>query len=97
MKIKINTALIGANNEELKGEKGRTLTIKDVCVNSLLIPQQADNEKTKWEKYEIYRKIKDSQDEVELKTEELLVLKKAIGATQPTLIMGQVWEMIEGS
>jgi len=96
MKIKINTALIGANNEELKGEKGRTLTVKDVCVNSLLIPQQSDNEKTKWEKYEIYRKIKDSKDDVELKTEELLVLKKAIGATQPTLIMGQVWELIEG-
>jgi hypothetical protein len=97
MKIKINTALIGANDEELVGEKGRKLTVRDVCVNSLLIPQQGDDEKKKWEKYEIYRKIKDSNDEVELKTEELLVLKKAIGATQPTLIMGQVWEMIEGS
>lgn len=96
MKLKTNQTLKDVEGKPLNGEKGKLLTIGDVCINSLLTPVQGDDEKAKWEKYEIFKKIKDAKDEVDLKTEELLIIKKAVGKIQPPLLMGQIWDMIEG-
>ena len=95
MKIKVNQALKGFDDAPLKGDKGVIVTLKDVCINSLLTPIQGDDEKVKWEKYEIYRKLKESKVEVELKLEEVTMLKKCVGRIQPHLLMGQVWEILE--
>ena len=96
MKVKVNNQLNDVEGQPLQGEKGRTLTMRDVCINSLLTPVQGDDEKAKWEKYEIFKKLRDAKDEVELKLEELNVVKKAVGKIQSQLLMGQVWEMLEG-
>jgi hypothetical protein len=96
MKEKENNQLNDVEGQPLQGEKGRTLTMRDVCINSLLTPVQGDDEKAKWEKYEIFKKLRDAKDEVELKLEELNVVKKAVGKIQSQLLMGQVWEMLEG-
>ena len=97
MKIKINEKLVGVDGTPLKGEKGQPITFKDIAIHSILSPVQGDDEKKKWDKYEIYRKLQDAKGaEVELKTEEVAILKLAIGKIQPPLIMGQCWEIIEG-
>jgi hypothetical protein len=96
MKVKVNNPLKDVEGHPLQGEKGKTLTMRDVCINSLLTPVQGDDEKLKWEKYEIFKKLRDATDEVELKLEELNIVKKAVGKLQPPLLMGQVWEMLEG-
>jgi hypothetical protein len=96
MKVKINQQLKGADDKPLQSEKGQPITFKDIAVHSILSPIQGDDEKKKYEKYEIYRKMRDAKgDEVELKTEELNILKQAIGKVQPPLVMGQCWDMIE--
>lgn len=96
MKVKVNNQLKDPQGKDLPGDKGKTLTMRDVCINSLLTPVQTDDEKIKWEKYEIFKKLRDAKDEVELKLEELNVVKKAVGKIQSQLLMGQVWEMLEG-
>ena len=96
MKVKVNNQLNDVEGKPLQGDKSKTLTMRDVCINSLLTPVQGDDEKIKWEKYEIFKKLRDATDEVELKLEELSLLKKAVGKLQPPLLMGQIWEMLEG-
>jgi hypothetical protein len=95
MKIKITTELFNANDETIKDTNGKDLTVKDVCINALLIPQSGDDDKTKWEKYELYKRLKTAKDIVEISAEDIVLLKKAIGKTQPPLIMGQAWEVLE--
>lgn len=87
---------MGSDGEPLQKEKGLAITFKDIAIHSILSPVQGDDEKKKWDKYEIYRKLQDAKgSEVELKTEEVAILKLAIGKIQPPLIMGQCWEIIE--
>ena len=96
MKVKINQKLMGSDGAPLEKEKGQAITFKDIAIHSILSPVQGDDEKKKWDKYEIYRKLKDAKDDVELKAEEITILKSAIGKLQPPLVMGQCWEIIEG-
>ena len=89
MKIKINDKLKGINDEDLN------VTVKDVIIQSLLSPVQEDKQEDKWLKYEIYKKVKEAVSEVDLKTEQITIIKKAIGKFQPPLILGQTFEIIE--
>jgi hypothetical protein len=96
MKIAVSTVLKGVDGVEiLKGEKGRPLTIKDICINAVLTPVQEDNQESKWIKYEIYKKLRDVKDEVDLKVEDIALIKKLIGKISPPLIMGQCFELLE--
>jgi hypothetical protein len=96
MKVKINQELKDAEGNSIVNGKNLKLLLKDVCIASILSPIQGDEEKAKLDKYEIYKKLRDAKQEVELTAEEITLLKKAIGKLQPQLIMGQCFEMIEG-
>ena len=95
MKIKILTKLFNVDDKTIKGPDTKDLTVKDVCINALLSPKMDDSEKVKWDKYELYKRLKTAKDVVELSAEEIVLLKQAIGKTQPPLIMGQAWEVLE--
>lgn len=94
MKVKINQVLKDVDGTPIT-MNNKPYTLGDVCIASLLTPLQEDTEKTKWEKYEIFKKIKESKNEVELTIEEIALVKKCIGKFQPPLVMGQCWEMLE--
>ena len=96
MKLKINQTLKGVEGETLKESKGRDLTLKDILIQSLLTPVQGDDEKKKWDKYTIYKKLNDAQAEADLTIEEISTLKQCVGKVQPTFMMGLVWEILEG-
>jgi len=97
MKLKINQELKDAEGKAIiTGPNKPHLYLKDICISSILQPVQGEDEKTKWAKYEIFKKIRDAKTEVDLITEEIAVIKKAISHFQPVLIMGQSFEMIEG-
>jgi hypothetical protein len=97
MKIKLNQELKGVDGvETLKGEKGRALTFKDICISAVLTPEQGEDEKKKYERYELFKKIQRGGDEADLKVEEVALIKKSIGKLNPPLVMGQCWEILEG-
>lgn len=96
MKIKIDTPLFNASGKEvLKDEKGELITLKSIITNILLLPNKEDTEKQKFEKWEIFKKVRDAKDDADLKTEEVAIIKKAIGIYSPPLILGQCFEIIE--
>jgi hypothetical protein len=98
MKIEINKKLKSFDaSGELKSAQGKTITLFDVCIASLLSPNQDDNEKDKWAKYGIYKKLMDAKEGiVDVTVEDISLLKNQIGKNEPPLVMGQCWEMLEG-
>ena len=106
MKIKINQVLLGVDDKPLTNADDKTnLTLKDICINSLLAPVYDSNNKPedgkkKVEKYEIYKLVKNAKMQdgsiwVVLTAEQITVIKKCIEEFQPQLILGQCFEMIE--
>jgi hypothetical protein len=95
MKIKINEELKNINGESIIQGGLSPMTLRDVCITSILSPIQEDDQKKKYEKYEIFKKLRDAKEEVILMTEEIAVIKNAIGKLQPPLIMGQCFELLE--
>lgn len=95
MKIKINQTLVGVDGIPLKSEKGIPVTFKDVAISSILNHVQNEDVQKKYKKYTLYKKLNVNKEEVDLLTEELMIVKQAIGAVQPPLIMGQCWDIIE--
>lgn len=95
MKVKLNEELKGVDGIEiLKNDKGRPITLRDVCINSVLSPMEGDDDRKKFERYEIFKKIRDTEDCV-LSSEEITTLKKTIAKHNPPLIMGQCWDLLE--
>jgi hypothetical protein len=76
-------------------EKEEPRLLRDVCLDTILIPFEGDDEKAKLTKYDIYKKLLASKDEVDLPAEQITVVKNCISKFQPQLIMGQCWELIE--
>jgi hypothetical protein len=96
MKVKVNETIKGVDGiVSLPGDKGHALTLKDVCINAVLTPDEKDDEKKKIEKYDIFKKLRASAEEVTLTTEEANVIKRAVGKINAPLIVGQVFEMFE--
>lgn len=97
MKVQLNEKILSVDGTSPLNnpETGRILTLRDVCVNSLLSPIQEDNEVKKYEKYELFKKIRDASSEVELKAEEIVIIKKCIGHFQPPLILGQAYDLLD--
>ena len=98
MKVKLNQELKGIDGitNLINPSTKKVMTLRDACINSLCRPVEADNEKVKLEKYCLYKSIRDASSEIELEIEDVAFLKKMIGISQPQLIMGQCFEMIEG-
>ncbi|NLH51823.1 MAG: hypothetical protein GX459_03130 [Bacteroidales bacterium] len=98
MKVKVNQELKDVKDLPIKKSEGGNLTLKDVIITSVLSPMQGDDQKVKFDKYEIYKKVKDDYvgGEVELTAEEITLIKKCIGQLQPPLILGQAFEILEG-
>lgn len=107
MKIQIDQVVRDAEGDvllqDLRDAMGNLLpeharpqvTLKTVSIISILAPVKEDEEQAKMLKYEIWKKLKDATEEVDLKAEEITLLKKVIAKFQPQLIMGQCFEMIE--
>jgi hypothetical protein len=97
MKITISKSLKDIENNDLKSQTGKTITLKDVCIVSLLVPVKDEDDKSRFSKYETWKKIRDAKDDiVELSSEEIVLLKGLIGKNEAQLVMGQCWDMLEG-
>ena len=95
MKIKLNETIKAADGKtDLQTQEGR-MTLKNVIIASLLTPVQEDKQEDKWNKYEIFKRVRDAKVEIELKAEEIVLIKKVIGKFQPPLILGQCFELLE--
>ncbi len=95
MKIKINQVLKDVDGTNPIVQKEKVLTLKEICVAAVLTPIEADDQKKKFEKWDVYKKLLNANEEAELSIEDLAIIKAAIGKFYPPLIMGQCFEMLE--
>ena len=110
MKIRINSILKNVYGEPLKSQRKKDrpkgsdkprefedMILKDVIVNSLL--GEFEGEKLtgekKLERYRLAMKIQDTKTEIDLASEDIVLIKDLIGKSWSPLISGQAWEMIE--
>ena len=72
------------------------LTLKDVCMNSVLAPDEKQKDaKKKYADYEIYVKLRDAKKEVDLSSEEISRIKERGVPVLGVLVFGQVHDYLE--
>lgn len=102
MRIDLNEVLLDLDcnviEEARKSGEVKKLTLKFVCVNSLLTISKEDmsiNGVEKNERYLLALKLS-LKDTIELKVEEIVKIKDAIGKVYLPLVVGRAWELLEG-
>jgi hypothetical protein len=105
MKIKLDYVFLNVDGDPLekrvsdakktKETEPEFINLRDIIIDSLLTPIQGDEPDVKYEKYRLFQKIASAENEADLKLEETLLIKKAVGKLQPQIIMGQVWDLLD--
>jgi hypothetical protein len=96
MRIDFTKALTDLRGEFLKDADG-SLTLERVAVSALLQPAKDETGESKYKKYGLIKQIHGASEPVELKSEDVATIKRAIGESSFTAIVtGQAWDMIEG-
>lgn len=103
MKVNINgQVLVGYDDRPLKMDASPNApdsTLKAVVYQALTVSLPGDEGQTKEAKYSFYKlakKVKNSQGELDLTVEQLGIIKDRVAKAYPPLIIGQVYEFIEG-
>ena len=100
MVIKVNTPLKTLGGEVMQDNDGKgnvmDATLKTVIVNALLSPVERESGVEKMKKYELATRIYKSEDEVELSAEEITLIKARVGELFAPLVVGQVYNALEG-
>ena len=96
MKVIITQKLYNKFGQDIAMGGRPAMTLKDVIINAILTPLKDDDEKKKIEKYGLFKKLMVAEDEIDLTSEEISLLKRVVGLLSPQLIAGQVHEMLEG-
>jgi len=79
-------------------------TLKHISVNALTdtLPSEVSGRaqvsgEEKFKKFKLASKISDADGPVDLKSEEISLLKKLIGELYAPVIVGRAWDMLEGN
>ncbi len=75
--------------------KATPATVRHVLVNALMQPKEKDLGMEKMKKYELATRIF-KNDSVELDANEVAMLKNLVGELFAPLVVGQVWNLLEG-
>ena len=98
MKINIAQQIKGPDGIKAlqNSETQKDLTLGDVCINSILAPEEKQSDaKKKYTDYEIFVKLRDAKKEIELSAEEISRIKEKGALVLGVLVMGQVFDMLE--
>jgi len=97
MKIDFKQKLVNFNGIEIHQEKDKCWTLEEVSMNALLSPDDKIDGKTKYERYELARKVKANEDlSIEdLSIEEISMIKELIGKVYPPVLVGPAWDLLE--
>lgn len=78
-------------------ENEKPVSAKALIIDAILanLPDEQPNALEKMQRYDLYKKLLNGGD-VELTTEELSLIKQAVGKIYSPLAVGQIYEIIEG-
>lgn len=99
MLVKVNVPLVNMDGQVMKDNDGQgnavDATLRMAIVNALLTPVQNEKGVDKVKKFNLAQRIY-GDDEVELTIEETGLIKERIGEVYAPVIVGQVWNILEG-
>lgn len=103
MKVKINETLLGYDGDPIEMQEGGTdpfaLTLRKACCMALLraMSSQQCEGLEKMERFDLCRRIYEADDDIELKAEEIVLLKSVSGEFFLPGVMGPIWLLLEGT
>lgn len=98
MKINFNKKLKGVDGEDLKN-KDEVLTLLGICTNALLFNEKDENieGKEKVRRFKLAHKVYGAKEPVSVEVEDVVLIKELVANIYSTLIVGQVWELLESN
>lgn len=94
MKIKFDTQITDLNGTPLSNGQA-SITLAHVAVDALLVADPAMTATEKVRNFELATRI-NAGGEVDLKPEEIALVKKCVGETMTTLVVGQAFRHLDG-
>lgn len=94
--MNINTLFVLKNLEgEVLVFDGKPLTLRTVMITSLLGENEGDTGQDKVKKFQLASSI-NSMDEMDLTSESASMIKDMVAKAYATLVVGQVFEILDG-
>lgn len=94
-KINFDVVLKNLAGKPLKDNDGSVLTMAKACRNALHVMDEKATGDEKYKHYVLAFKIGEGGD-VELKSEEVTTIKESIGVNMFPIVVGPVWDFLEG-
>ena len=98
MKIDFSKELIGYDGEPLK-EGGKILTLAMICCNALMNQTEEDAKlpgEEKLRRFDLATVVYASKEPLDVKVEDISLLKTLVGKLYGPIVVGPVWKMLEG-
>ena len=98
MLIDFTAGIKKITGEVIKNEN-KELTLRDVCASGLLADLEEEKNLSgdeKLNRYILADRIYKSTEPIELKAEEIAKIKTLVGKSHITLVVGQVYQLLEG-
>ena len=98
MRLDVQKTIKNLDGEEIK-QDGKAYTVKKAVTDALLAPLDKDRDLMGSKKAELYAlavRIHNATDHVEITVEEASTIKERVASAFAALIVGQVYEIIEG-
>jgi len=97
MKVLLTKKFVDLDGAEIKNEKDEAFTLRDALISALMATYEGEKDlpgKDKLERYNLAIRIK-RDEEINLSSEEIVLLKRLVGMAYGVLIVGQVYEELE--
>ena len=96
MKIDFSQEIISLSGKPFEKEKDVPATLGDMCVTALLSedPKNPAQAKDKLERWELAKGI-NGKGEVDLRVEDITLIKKLVGTAFAPALMGAIYDMLE--
>lgn len=98
MKIVIGKKLTDLEGNIVKDPHGKEATVRGAVIEALLAVYKDESDlsgETKLSRWVLAKKLHE-QDEVDLTIREANIIKELVGRAYSPLIVGQIWELLEG-
>jgi len=105
MLIDINTALTTLDGQKMfearRDKDGNDIreavTLRNICIGALLAETKNPVAgEIKFKRYQLATKIQSSEREINLSSDEIVMLKELIGQNFITLVVGRAYDLLEG-
>lgn len=97
MKVNLSTPILDHRGQPAVDENQNQITAKDVIVQALLMGGRAENksEEEKYKQYVLLTSISEGSDEIDLKAENIVLIKTLVNEVYPALVYGRVRDIID--